>query len=258
MAIILDGKKLSEKILGEFKKEVQKSGRKLKLVGILVGSDPVSKIFLKQKEKACKKVGVDFQLYRFPKNISQKTLAKKVREISQKKNQGIVIQLPLPRHINTQEILELIPPHKDVDLLSGKKPKARILAPVLAGILRLLKEYKIKPKGRKVVVVGKGRLVGRPIIDWLTQQKIKFWAVDSTTKDTSFFTKKADVLICGAGQPGLINGDMVKKGVVVVDAALDVDFKSVFPKASFITPIPGGVGPMTVAMVIKNLIALNK
>jgi len=247
MAIILDGKKLSEKILEDLRKKIKKSGKKLKLAAVLVGEDERSKIFLRQKEKACKKVGVDFKLYQFSQDIGQEKLAKEVKTIGRHKLcHGIVIQLPLPEYINANEILSLIPPEKDVDALSGK---ALVLSPVLEGILELLKEYKIELKGKKVAVVGRGRLVGEPVATWFLKQGIE--VVENV--------EEADVIISGVGKPGfVINGNMIKEGAVVIDAAGDVDFDSVEKKASYITPVFGGVGPMTVAMVIKNLIVLNK
>lgn len=247
MPIILDGKKLSQKILEELKKKI--AGQKLKMAAILVGDDKNSKIFLRQKEKACKFVGVDFQLYKFPENISQNDLAQKIKNICGEKNNGIIIQLPLPKHINTQETLDLIPTEKDIDALSGKSLNPPILSPVLCGILKLFKEYKIDFKNKKVAVVGKGILVGRPVIRWLKKQHI----------DISDDIKKADIVISGVGKLGfIITGGMVKKGAVVVDAAGDVDFKSVAPRASFITPVPGGVGPMTVACLIDNLVSMAR
>lgn len=249
MAILLDGKKLSERILGNLKKRIKKSGKKLKLTAILVGEDKNSLIFLRQKEKACQFVGIDFQLYRFPANICENELAKEIKKIAADKLcHGIIIQLPLPGHINTDRILSLIPAQKDVDVLSGKTIKPEVLSPVLAGILALLKEYKINLRGKKIAVVGRGRLVGQPIIKWLEARGIK--PIDDI--------RKADIIISGVGKPGfIIKGDMVKRGAIVIDAAGDVDFESVAKKASFITPTPGGVGPMTVAMVIKDLLILN-
>jgi len=263
MAIILDGKKLSEEILDNLKKKIRlrslssggQGGKRLKLAAVLVGKDKNSKIFLKQKEKACKFVGIDFQLYQFSENISQENLAKAIKGLRYKLCHGIIIQLPLPEHIDTEKILSLIPAEKDVDVLSGKNPSASlgqeagIVSPVLAGILTLLKEYKINLPGKKVAVVGRGRLVGKPVFEWLKKHRIE------VIEDI----KKADIVISGVGKPGfIIKGEMIKNSAVVVDAAGDVDFKSVFPKAGYITPIPGGVGPMTVAMLLKNFVILNK
>lgn len=257
--ILLDGKKLSEKILNELRATLQKSGKKLRFAGILVGDDKSSQVFLRQKEKACQKVGIDFKLYQFSESIANEKLMAEVEKIvAEPQNNGIIIQLPLPKHIKTQEILNLIPPQKDIDVLSEKSKNSPILAPVLAGILDLFKEYHIDFKAKKTVVVGKGRLVGKPITAWLKNQKMDFLAIDSASSAILQFTKEADILISGVGKSGLITGQMVKKGAIVVDASGDVDFESVSPKASHITPVRGGIGPMTVAEVIKNLIILNE
>ncbi|MBI2041868.1 MAG: bifunctional 5,10-methylenetetrahydrofolate dehydrogenase/5,10-methenyltetrahydrofolate cyclohydrolase [Candidatus Nealsonbacteria bacterium] len=252
MAAILDGKKLAEKILESLKKKILRTTgvrKNLKLVAVLVGNDPQSMIFLRQKEKACNFTGVDFQLYQFPENTSQEVLEEKVKEIGGQDNNGIIVQLPLPKHIDAEKILSLIPAEKDVDALSGKETKPAILSPVLAGILAILKEYRIDFNGKKIAVVGKGRLVGQPIIDWFKKHSI----------EVSDDIKKADIVISGVGKLGfVIKGDMIKKNAVVVDAAGDIDQKSVALKSGYFTPTPGGVGPMTVAMVIKNLLILNR
>jgi methylenetetrahydrofolate dehydrogenase (NADP+)/methenyltetrahydrofolate cyclohydrolase len=268
MAIILDGRKLSKKILKDLNKKVSRQKKKLRLAAVLVGQDPASLVFLKYKEKACREAGVGFKLYKFSANISQELLAQKVKAAcADGQNSGVVIQLPLPRSLKAQEILNLVPIQKDVDKLSENNLNNKILSPVLQGIADFFKEYKIKIKGKNVVVLGKGKLVGKPAADWAQSQGAKVVSLDSATKDISKFTKKADILICGTGQPGLVKGEMVKRGVVVIDAGTaeqnkklsgDIDFQSVAPKAGFITPVPGGVGPMTVVSVIKNLVNLNK
>ena len=258
MAFILSGKKLSEKILSDIKKRIKRSGKKLQIAGILVDENIDSRIFLSLKKKACEKVGIRFKLYQFPKDISNKALIKEIKAISRAvENHGIIIQLPLPKHIDVQAVLNLIPPKKDIDLLSDKGLNELILSPVLAGMLELFQEYKIDIAGKNIVVVGQGRLVGKPITAWLEQQGERVTKIDAAISDISGFTRKADLLISGVGQPGLITGKMVKSGVIVIDVAGDVDFKTVSPKASFITPTPGGIGPLTVAMVIKNLITLS-
>ena len=250
--------------MGGLKRRIKKSlpagkrgGKELKLAAVLVGEDKNSKIFLRQKEKACKFVGVGFQLYQFPQNISQNDLTKKVKNIVSQKNHGIIIQLPLPKHINTTKILNLVPAKKDVDLLSEKSFGSKILPPVLAGILEFFKAYKIEFKGKNAVVAGRGKLVGGPVADWMKKHGVKVFVIDKKTPNIAKITKKADILISGIGQPGLIKGSMVKNGVVVIDAAGDVDFKSVAKKAGYLTPVPGGIGPVTVAMLLKNLVILN-
>lgn len=237
---ILDGKKLSKKILKNLKREIEKRGLKLKLAVIFVGKDPASKIFIREKKKACEFVGIDFELLRFPARISGSMLKKEIKKIVKDPTiSGVIIQLPLPEKFNVQEFLNLIPREKDVEFFS----------PVVCAVDYLLKEYKISLQAKKIVLVGRGRLVGRPVAKWLREQKIKVLNIDKI--------KQADIIISGVGKPNLIKGDMVKKGVVVIDAGGDVDFKSVSKKARYITPVPGGVGPMTVACLLQNLIKLD-
>jgi len=219
---ILDGKKLSEKILNNLKKEIEKKRLKLKLSIVLVGEDSDSKIFIRQKKKACEKVGIDFELFKFSSKISNSGLKKEIKKIVQNPDiNSIVVQLPLPKDLNTEEILDLIPKEKD----------AEIVSPVVCAVDRILKEYKISLRNKNIVLIGKGRLVGRPLSAWLRRQKMKFSNIDKI--------KNADIVISGVGKPNLIKGEMVKKGVIVIDIGKDVDFKSVSKKASYITPTPG-------------------
>jgi len=273
MVKILNGKKLSEKILDNLKREIRNRRLKLRLAVILVGENPVSQIFIKQKQKACEKVGVDFKLYKFKKNIGGLQLKKEVAKIVEdQKNSGIIIQLPLPSHINTQEILNLVPPQKDIDVLSenslGKfsQNALPIMPPTVCAISRFLKNYRIRVKGKNIVVVGAGRLVGYPLALWFLQEKATVSVLNEYTKDTLSFIKKADILVSGVGKPNLIRGNMVKRGVVILDAGTtikngkllgDVDFRNVSRKAGYITPVPGGVGPMTVVCLIENLLIVS-
>lgn len=272
---ILDGKKLSEKILNNIKKEIKTRDLKLRLAVVLVGSNYVSKAFINQKQKAAEKIGADFKLYKFEEKIESDELRKGIKRIVEDSaNSGVVIQLPLPtKKFNTQDILNLVPKERDVDVLSeeslGKfyQGTLKALPPTVNGILRLLRNYKIKLLGKNIVVVGAGRLVGFPLAIQLLREKATLSVLNEFTKDTPAFTKKADILVSAVGKPNLIKGNMVKKGAVVIDAGSamegggvvgDIDFKSVSKKASYITPVPGGVGPMTVACLLENLIDLNK
>lgn len=271
--IILNGKKLAEKILGRVGKKVKRSNLKLRLAIIQVGKNPVSEVFIKQKKKACKIVGIDFKLYKLQAKISLANLKREIGIIVKNpKNSGVIIQLPLPRNINTEEILNLIPLEKDIDALSAeslekfRKGTLPILPPVVGAVSYLLKNYKIRIKGKNVVLIGAGRLVGKPLALWILKEKGALTVVNQSTKNISYFTKKADIIISGAGKPNLIKGKMVKKGVVVIDCGSsyrgsdltgDVDFKSVSKKASYITPVPGGVGPLTVACLLENLVKLQ-
>ena len=271
---LLDGKKLSEKILADLKREIKKSNLKLRLAVIQVGENSASQIFINQKKKACKLVGVDFKLYRFDEKISPQGLKKEIiKNVRNLANSGIIIQLPLPKKFLPEEFLNLILEEKDIDVLSeeslGKfyQGTLKILPPTVNGILGLLKNYKIELKGKNVVVIGAGRLVGFPLAIQLLKEKATLAVLNEFTKDAPSFIKKANILISGVGKPNLIRGDIVKKGVVVIDAGSsmqkgkllgDVDFKSVSKKASYITPVPGGVGPLTVACLLENLVKLNK
>ena len=270
---ILDGKKLAEKILEKIQREIKKSRLKLRLAVIQIEENKVSEIFIKQKQKACQKVGIDFILYKFKKTISLNKLKGEIKNIvTNPRNSGIIIQLPLPKNIRPEEIASLILSKKDVDVLSAEslgkfyQGTLPILPPIVCAVSHLLKEYKINIKGKNVVLIGSGRLVGQPLSLWILREKGTLTIINEFTKNISSFTKKADVVISGVGKPNLIHGKMVKKGVVIIDCGTssqrgkllgDVDFKSVSKKANSITPVPGGVGPLTVACLIENLVKLN-
>ena len=258
--MILDGKKLSEKILQELKKEISKKQLKLKLAVVLVGQDELSKIYIKRKKEAAKTIGVDFELFNFPSDISQKDLEEKIKNI--KDAQGLVVQLPLPKQINTDKILSLISQEKDVEGFVSD-----INSPIVCAIEEFLKEYKIVLENKEILVIGKGKLVGKPVAKWFKNKGLAFKIIDKTEKDISLFTRRADIIITGTGSPELIKEDMVKQGVVIIDAGTckkegrtvgDVDFKNVCQKAQCITPCIGGIGPLTIACLFRNLIELNK
>ncbi len=271
---LLKGKKIAERILGNLRKEIEKKRLKLKLAVVLIEEDEISKIFLRQKEIVCEKIGVDFELFQFSEKTKFNELKKEIEKISNNpSNSAVVIQLPLPRALKgkTQEILNIIPAEKDIDILSeynlgrfysGTLP---VLPPVVGAISYLLREYKIPIKGKNILLVGAGRLVGFPLTIWFLKEMATVSVINEFTKNASFFTKKADILISGVGKPNLIKGSIIKKGAVIIDAGTslknkrlvgDVDFKSVSRKASFITSVPGGVGPLTVACLLENLIRL--
>ncbi len=272
---LLDGKKLSEKILANLKKQISQSKLRLRLAVIQVGENLVSQVFINQKKKACQKTGIDFKLFKFPAKIGKLELKKEIEKIVRDPaNSGVIIQLPVPKKFQPEEeFTNLIPDEKDIDVLSEKSfgkyffTGLKILPPVVGGIFRLLKTYKIRLNGKNVVVVGMGRLVGIPLIPQLLREFATPTIINVFTKNPSFFTREADILISGAGKPNLICGEMVKQGVIIIDAGTtlkkgklvgDVDFKSVSRKASYITPVPGGVGPLTVACLLENLVELNK
>lgn len=270
---LLYGKKIADKILIDLKKEIKSRRLKLKLAVVLVGNDSASGLYVGKKKEACKKIGIGFGLYKFPEKISPKDLEIEVKKIIENpENSGVIIQLPLPSGLDTKKFLNLIPEQKDADVLSESgfekfsHGKLKIAPPTVGAVSAILENYKITLKGKYAVIVGAGRLVGKPLAAWMTLKKINFSILDKTTEDLSFFTKKADILISGVGKAGLIKADMVKEGAVVIDVgtakknaktAGDVDFKPVSKKAGFITPVPGGVGPLTVACLLDNLINIS-
>lgn len=270
---LLNGKILSEKLLQELKRKVVGKSLKLNLAIIAVGKNMMSQVFIRQKEKACARIGIGFQLFAFPEDIKVSKLKQEIALVAKDHNfAGIVIQLPLPKHLPSQEILNLVPPEKDIDVLSeanlGKfyTQGLGIAPPAIEGIKRLLQTYRISPRSRNAALIGAGDLVGLPLALWFLKEKATVSVAHSLTKDLGFFTSKADIVVSGVGKPGLIEGSMVKKGVVLLDAGTslvrgkvtgDVDFESCAKKASFITPVPGGVGPMTVACLLENLVKLN-
>lgn len=257
MATILNGKKISEQILKELKQKASQLGF-VKLAVVLVGNDPKSLKFISQKQKAAQEIGVNFKLYKLNADIDNQRLVNEVKKIvKDKTNTGIIIQLPLPNKLNTQKILNLIPPYKDVDALSVDNPFVE--SPTASGIIELLRRYNIDLEKKKIVIIGKGRLVGKPLIKIMKQRKLDFVACDINTENISEYTSQADILISATGHPKLITKQMVKPGAVVIDAGIgDIDFENVKLKASYIAPPIGGVGPMTVAMLMRNLIKLAK
>ena len=245
----------------------------------MVGDNPASQTFVQRKKETGSNIGVEVNVHH-SRSASTNALRSEVAELGRNKNvHGIVVQLPLPPNINEQKILDAVPPHKDVDVLGYKavgkfitrNKQFPILPSTLSGILKLLEAYGIKEfRGQNMVVVGAGKLVGLPAVNYFMRKDEKDATVTNVcrhTRDLSQILQMADVLISGAGNPGFIKGDMLKPGAIIVDAGTskdpatgklvgDIDFETVEKVASFITPVPGGVGPMTVAMIFYNLVEL--
>lgn len=254
--MIIDGRKIAEDIKNSLKEEIKTSGKKLKLAIIQVGEDPVSKKFIDRKVKFAEEIGVKTKIYELPANISTSQLRKKMAEICHiKENDGVILQLPLSEHINTRYILNGIPQKKDVDVLSENRSKC--LTPVVAAIKEILERNNVDVKNKNVVILGAGILVGKPAAIWAINQGATVSVLRSSTPDILKFTKEADIIISGVGKPNLIKDEMVKDGIIIIDVAGDVE-PTVAGRASLFTPILGGVGPITVAMVFKNLVELSK
>ncbi|MEK7542244.1 MAG: bifunctional 5,10-methylenetetrahydrofolate dehydrogenase/5,10-methenyltetrahydrofolate cyclohydrolase [Patescibacteria group bacterium] len=271
MAQLLYGDKIAQEILEKLAKQKLKS--KPKLVVVQVGDNAVSTQYIHEKEEAAERIGVRFELLKFPKGTSQKKVKAAVERAGRSDSvTGIVVQLPLPSKFNAQDVLDNIPLEKDVDVLSSRAfglfalGKLPIVPPTAQAILLLLEHYNISWQGKHIVVVGAGRLVGLPTILSLIMGKTTFSSVNEKTKSLAAFTKQADILISGVGKPKLIKSSMLKKGSVVIDAGTsvehgtvsgDVDFNAAVEKVRAITPVPGGVGPLTVACLLRNLFILS-
>lgn len=259
---LLNGKKTADRILAGLKQSMKKQKIKAKLAVILVGNDPASEIYVKKKGERCSETDIGFELIRFKDDVSEKEVIAKIHELNKDKEvNGILIQLPLPEHINTDNVINAVKTEKDVDGLGKANDILECCTP--KGIIRLLEKYKISLKGKKIVLIGHGRLVGKPLSLMLKKRGLKFRVCTDKTKDLKKETLEADILISATGVPHLITGEHVKQGVVIVDVGIakkderivgDVDFQSVKSKALYITPVPNGVGPMTIAMLIENVI----
>lgn len=275
--MIIDGKKISENLIAEIKSEIneiKKSGKSIGLSVILIGEYAPSKIYVRNKEKKAKEVGINSEVIRFPENINQKEVISKVKELNDDENvSGILVQLPLPNHIDKEKIINSIAPNKDVDgfhpinvgnLASGYD--AVVPCTPLACLL-LLKSLKINLTGKHAVILGRSNLNGKPMAQLLLKENCTVTILHSKTKDIKTECRKADILVVAAGAAKIVKGDWVKKDSVVIDVGInkkegkivgDVDFESIRKKVNAITPVPGGVGPMTIACLLKNTIKCFK
>ncbi len=275
---LLDGKKLSSKIKENLKKEtaefIEKKGVTPGLAVMLVGDDPASHAYVSMKAKACKEVGIYSVTHEMPSTVSEADILSTIQMINENpKIHGLLVQLPLPKHVDSTKILEAIAPHKDVD---GFHPfnLGRLVAGLDSfvpctplGVMELLHEHGVEVKGKDCVVVGASNIVGKPMASLLLNTGATVDICHIHTKDLKEHTLRADMIFVGVGKPNLITADMVKEGVVIVDIGInkvgdklvgDVAFDEVAPKCSFITPVPGGVGPMTIAMLLSNTLKAAK
>lgn len=275
MTQIMDGKALSEKIYERIKTEVAKLEKKPTLAVIITSDNEAGKIYVRNKKRACENTGINSITVEFDETVSDEEFLSKIDELNKNPEvDAIMVQLPIPRHLDTEKILNSISPEKDADglhyinagkLFTGQIPNSVACTP--KGIIRILDEYGINVEGKNAVVIGRSNLVGKPIAQLLMQKNATVTHIHSKSKNIEFFTKNADIIVVATGKPKMLKEDMVKEGVVVIDVGIsrvdgklsgDVDFDSVAPKASFITPVPKGVGPMTVAMLIQNTLELSK
>ncbi|ACM20157.1 5,10-methylenetetrahydrofolate dehydrogenase and methenyltetrahydrofolate cyclohydrolase [Geotalea daltonii FRC-32] len=278
MAKIIDGKAIAAKIRGEITAEVAKlaaQGITPGLAVVLVGEDPASKVYVSMKEKACKDVGIFSDEYKLPAETTEEELLQLIDKLNKdRKIHGILVQLPLPKQINTEKVLEAISPEKDADgfhpynvgrLVIGK-PLFQPCTPY--GVMVMLKETGVDLAGKEVVVVGRSNIVGKPVAFMCLQQNATVTLCHSKTRDLAAKVAMADVVIAAVGQPEMIKGAWIKKGAVVIDVGVnrvgekklvgDVEYEAASARASAITPVPGGVGPMTITMLLYNTLESAK
>lgn len=274
MAIIIDGKMIAKKTRENLKKEVEelkKEGITPKLAVIMVGDNPASKVYVKNKSKACDEVGVEYEEYILEAGIKQKELLELIQKLNNNKEiNGILLQSPLPSNLDINEAFRTIDYRKDVDGFHPMNVGKLVLGQdtfvscTPYGIMRLLEEYKIDLCGKHVVILGRSNIVGKPLVQCCLNNNATVTVCHSKTKEIENVTKDADVLISAIGKPRFVTADMIKDGAVVIDVGInrldtgeivgDIDFESVSKKASYITPVPGGVGPMTIAMLLNNVV----
>ena len=270
---LIDGKSLSKKVQDAVKSDIEilktQHGMVPGLAVVIVGDDPASHAYVAMKEKACKNVGVYSIAHKMPDTITQDEIIAIITMMNKNPHiHGILVQLPLPKHIDTTKILEVIDPKKDVDGFHAYNIGRMVVnldsfvACTPLGVMKMFEEYNIELEGKDVVVVGASNIVGKPMSSLLLNANATVTTTHIYTKDLKRHTLNADIVIVGVGVPNLIKEDMIKEGAIVIDIGInrledgrlvgDVDFAAVSPKCSYITPVPGGVGPMTIAMLLKN------
>lgn len=277
MAIIIDGKSLSKKIEGQVKKEVENLNKKEiypKLAVIMVGEDPASKVYVRNKSKACNEVGIEYEEFILNENIEMDELLRVIETLNNRKDiHGILLQSPIPKHLDIDKAFETIDYRKDVDGFNpiniGKLAlnKQTFISCTSHGVIKMLEEYNIELKGANAVVLGRSNIVGKPLLQCLLNKNATVTICHSKTKNIEEITKNADILISAIGKRKFVKANMIKEGAVVIDVGInrlqtglvgDVDFEEVSKKASYITPVPGGVGPMTIAMLLHNVVIAAK
>ncbi len=269
--MIIDGKKIAEKInlaTLEMVRKIKKNGYSPKIVVFLVGHCPESEIYVRQKEKLANKLGFIFELKRFPKNIKQSSLSRAIlREQAKRETSGIILQLPLPKQIDTYKTLSCLLPETDIDCLSDISLGRLILEnnlvvpPTAGAVIEILKTLRINLSGKKIVVIGSGLLVGKPLVMILMNADATVTVCNSKTKNLAKICREADVIVSGAGKKNLVNSKIVRRGAVVIDAGFsfsggkafgDAEISGLDKKGVKVTPTPGGVGPVTVACLMRN------
>lgn len=274
MAIILDGKETAKKVRERLKikvDELKKKGIFPKLAVIMVGEDSASKIYVRNKSKACEELGIEFEEFLLSEDTTQEQLLNLIKELNSKDDiHGILLQSPIPANLDINEAFRTISPEKDVDGFNPVNVGKLVLGQETFvsctpfGIIKLLEEYKIDIEGKNAVIIGRSNIVGKPMFQCLLNKNATITICHSKTKNLKEITKNADILVCAIGKAKFVTSDMIKDGAVVIDVGInrneegkvcgDVDFDNVNKIASYITPVPGGVGPMTIAMLMNNIV----
>lgn len=277
-AIRIDGKETSRKVRGDIAKKVEElkaRGKDTGLAVVIVGENPASQVYVRNKAKACEEVGIYSEVHALPESTTEEELLALVERLNHTdKIDGILVQLPLPRHINEERVILAIDPSKDVDAFhpvnTGKIMigNYELLPCTPAGVMTLLKEYNIEVEGKDCVVVGRSNIVGKPQALLLLQKNGTVTVCHSRTKNLAEITRRADILVVAIGKADFITGEMIKEGAVVIDVGMnrkadgrltgDVDFATASEKASYITPVPGGVGPMTITTLLQNTLTASE
>jgi len=271
MGELIDGKSIANQLLKQtgFKiKQLRKKNITPKLAVIFVGHNPASTLYVKKKETIAKQIGIDFKLYKFKDEVEERYLLTSLKKIQEDpKLTGLIVQLPLPKHLNTNKILETIKPKIDVDCLTNtnqiklKNKTSPFLPPTPLAIMVILKKIKTNLLNKKIVILGKGKLVGKPLAVILTNAGAKVFSCNSKTKDIKNKCLEADIIISATGKQGILTNDMIPNNIIVIDAGSnfigkkvsgDIDFKKIKKKVAYITPTPGGVGPITVSLLLAN------
>ena len=272
--MILDGKKLRDELLISYKEKISKDNLSITLAIILVGDDEASKLYIKNKEKYCSMVGINVIKYLLPKETNEEELISLIKSLNEKEEvTGIILQSPVPSNIDFDKCSRLIKASKDVDGFTKENVynlylnKKSILPCTVKGIIKLLDSYNILLSGKDVVIIGRGNIVGKPLAMALENRNATVSLLHSKTKDLKMFTKDADIVVVACGIPKLLKKEMIKEGSVVIDVGIsrvdgkivgDIDFDNIKDIALFVTPNPGGIGPMTIAMIIDNLIEMGE
>lgn len=278
MTVLIDGKELAKKVRGNLKiecEELKNNGIKSKLAVIMVGEDPASKVYVRNKSRACEDVGIEYEEYLLDSNTSQKELIDLIEKLNQNDTvNGILLQSPIPSNLDINEAFKTIAPEKDVDGFNAVNVGKLVLGQdtfvscTPYGIMKMFEEYNIDLTGKNVVILGRSNIVGKPLIHCCLNKNATVTTCHSKTQNIKEIASKADILISAIGKAHFVTEDMVKENAVVIDVGInrlddgkitgDVDFEKVKEKAQFITPVPGGVGPMTIAMLMNNVIKATK